>query len=944
MKRIILHFIVCLFCTQTINSQATKGREHISLNANWRFSLGHATDPTRDYEGTGAYLTKTQTEDGAAGKTFDDKYWQKVNLPHDWCMALPFSERSTLNRGYKAIGRNFPENSIGWYRKTINIPRTDSGKKISIEFEGIYRNSMVWINGYLLGIQASGYNSFTYDISAYVNYGEDNTISVRVDATIEEGLFYEGAGIYRNVWLNKTNPVHVTRNGTYITSFMEGADAYVTLKADIINELSYETTLSVLHEILDKEGKIVSTKQKDTIFIDGSDKKVIEINQVIKEAKLWSPDEPYLYKSRTIIKKNGEVIDTYVGNIGIRTIRFDANEGFFINDRKLKIVGSSLHQDHAGVGVGIPDGLHEYRINQLKSFGHNGILCSSNPPSPAFLDLCDEIGMLVIDENRLMGSNEYQLNNLEKMIVRDRNHPSVILWSIGRDEKVMASNKKGTEIAKTMQNVAKKLDPSRECTAAISGGWDQGPGQIMGVMGYNYISNGKIDEHHKKFPLQPSIGTEEYNTSSTRGIYVTNKDNTHLAQTNVMPGDMGLESGWKFYAERAFLSGLFFKSGIDYRGDSSSKKWPLINSQYGFFDSCGFPKDIAYFTRSWWNSTKPELHIATHWNYPATAKDSIIKVKVYTNCFKSELFLNQKSLGKKTLAINGSVEWEVKYEPGVLSAIGYKKGESAVTDKVETSGESANLELSAQKNTFIPDIQDVVVVKVAVKDKNNVFVPDAHNEISFNLSGPGKIIGLGNGDPSSHELDQAQESTVNAKILNLQEAPINFTEKKYPSFNDKMLWTKAFSEYENTEEWDKIPEKKVVMKGKIEVPDNYKSAQIILINKNILKNESVFINGKLIGFEKSGSSKTYKIDASVLKTGVNEYVITGIRGKNAPKAPLATDPGLLQIKFETPQYKRKVFNGLAQVIIQSTGEKGKINLTASSSGITSKTLTINVGK
>jgi beta-galactosidase len=364
----------------------------------------------------------------------------------------------------------------------------------------VHRNSIVWVNGFYLGTEHSGYTSFSYDISDYLNYGDDNVVVVRVDATIEEGWYYEGAGIYRHAWLTKTAPLHVARYGTFVTTDVKDNFAVVTARTSVINESRESSTFDIEEVIIDAEGKTVAAGSKQQLSLPtGNQAEYFSLYNVI-DPKLWSVETPYVHKLKTVIRSAGKVVDTYETSFGIRTVRFDANEGFFLNGKHVKIVGTNNHQDHAGVGTAIPDALQEYRIKRLKDMGSNAIRTSHNPPTPEFLDACDRIGMLVLDENRLMGSNEEHFICLERLIKRDRNHPCVVLWSLGNEEWAIESNIKGARVSATMQAYAQRLDSSRAFTVAVSGGWDKGSGMVTQVMGYNYIVQGDIDGHHAKFP------------------------------------------------------------------------------------------------------------------------------------------------------------------------------------------------------------------------------------------------------------------------------------------------------------------------------------------------------------------------------------------------------------------------------------------------------------
>jgi len=734
-------------------------REHLLMDFDWRFALGNATDYAKDFGTSTSYFTyfaKTGYGDGAAAPKFNDSAWRKVDLPHDWAVELPFSGSASHSHGYKTIGWQYPETSVGWYRKKFNIPASDLGRKISIQFDGIHRNSMIWVNGFYVGNEKSGYASSVYDITDYLNYGEENTVAVRVDASIEEGWYYEGAGIYRHVWLNKTDRLHVAQYGTFVTSELNGENAELTVRTKIENQYAQSKNFAIEQMLIDANNQQIVSKKLENVGLNGNLENTYFQKIKVEKPILWSLENPYLYKLKTSIIADGQVIDTYTTNIGIRTVRFDPDQGFFLNGKNVKILGTNDHQDHAGVGTAIPDALQEFRVNKLKEMGSNAIRTSHNPPTPELLDACDKLGMLVLDENRLMGINKEHFDLLERFMVRDRNHPSVILWSLGNEEWAIESNEKGARITKTMQKFAQKIDSSRAFTVAISGGWDNGSGKTAQVMGYNYIVQGNIDEHHTKFPWQSGIGTEESNTIGTRGVYVDDKANGHMAASNRMPENVGTESGWKFYAARPFLSGLFFWTGFDYRGEPNPLAWPAVNSQFGIIDLCGFPKDIFYYLKSWWGK-EPVIHIMPHWNWKGSEGKNI-KVTIYSNADEVELLLNGKSLGKKQMEKNGHLEWGVIYKPGTLVAKGFVKGKLTVSEKVETTDAPAKIALSADRMQLNADGEDVAVITVQLNDMKDRLVPTANDEVTFTLTGPGKIIGIGNGDPASHEAEQFSDT------------------------------------------------------------------------------------------------------------------------------------------------------------------------------------------
>ena len=754
--------VISVFSQNEKTSFSTQGRERLLMDFGWRFALGHATDYTKDFTtGTGyfTHFAKTGYGDGAAAAQFKDSTWREVDLPHDWAVELPFSGDASHSHGYKTIGYKYPETSVGWYRKKFTIAASDFGRKISIQFDGVHRNATVWINGFYVGNEPSGYATSVYDITDYLNYGDENTVAVRVDASIEEGWYYEGAGIYRHVWLNKTDRLHVAQFGTFVTTELNGNNAELTVRTKVQNQHDKSSVFTIEQCLLDANNQQVLSGKLENVSLNGNVDNTYFQKIKVEKPTLWSLENPYLYKLKTNIIAEGKIVDSYTTNVGIRTVLFDPNQGFFLNGKSVKIVGTNMHQDHAGVGTAIPDALQEFRIKKLKEMGNNGIRTSHNPATPEMLDACDRLGMLVLDENRLMGINQEHFDLMERFMVRDRNHPSVVLWSLGNEEWAIESNEKGARITKTMQEFAQKIDSSRAFTVAISGGWENGSGKTTQVMGYNYIVQGNIDEHHKNFPWQSGIGTEESNTIGTRGVYVDDKANGRMAASNRMPENVGTESGWKFYAARPFLSGLFFWTGFDYRGEPNPLVWPAVNSQFGIVDLCGFPKDIFYYLKSWWGK-QPVMHIMPHWNWKGSEGKNI-KVTIYSNAEEVELVLNKKSLGKKTMEKNGHLEWDVTYQPGTLVAKGFVNGTSTVSEQVETTGAPAKVALLADRSQLNADGEDVAVITVQLNDLKNRWVPTANKEIVFTLSGQGKIIGVGNGDPASHAPEQFVSTASN---------------------------------------------------------------------------------------------------------------------------------------------------------------------------------------
>jgi len=730
------HLIIILLTliVQTGYSQSPI-RERINFDTDWKFAFGHPYDVNKDFGHATSYfsyLAKTGYGDGAASASFDDRAWRKLDLPHDWVVEVPFDANGSHSHGYKAIGRNFPEASVGWYRKSFFVDKSDFGKQFFIDFDGVSRDAKVWVNGHYLGNEPSGYQSFSFNITDILNYDGDNVIAVRADVTMEEGWFYEGAGIYRHVWLRKTNAVHIPKDGTFVHCEVDGDKAIVSSETRIVNKTNEQVVFYLSYKILDANGKENSSFKAVKTSVKAMSEIVYEDKTLVFSPILWSLENPNMYMLITQLNVNDKVVDEYRTLFGIRTIKFDPDKGFFLNGKHVKLQGTNNHQDHAGVGVAVPDELNKFRLMQLKSFGCNAYRCSHNPPTPELLDLCDQLGILVIDENRLMGTMDNDLNELKRVIERDRNHPSVIIWSIGNEEWAIEGNEKGARMALTMQNIAKKTDPTRRVTAAMSGGWGYGISTVIDVMGFNYLAHGNTDEFHAKFPEKPTIGTEESSTYATRGIYFEDKTKQYLPAYDLNPRPIwyNVEAGWKYYAGRDYLSGMFIWTGFDYRGEPSPYSWPSVNSYFGMMDLCGFPKDNVYYLKSWWQN-EPVLHILPHWNWKGK-ENQPIDVWVYSNCDQVELFLNDKSQGKKVMQKNSHLEWKVKYKPGTLKAIGYKNGKVILTKEQKTTDEPASVALSANKTTLKSDNQDVSVITIQVLDKNGLAVPTANNEIAVN--------------------------------------------------------------------------------------------------------------------------------------------------------------------------------------------------------------------
>lgn len=739
-------------------------RERLLFDFGWRFHLGHASDPTRDFGfKTIDDFTTTGSMFSPSREGFDDKEWRPVDLPHDWVVELGIEDskiRANLFHGFRPVGWAYPDTSIGWYRRVFSIPESDRGRRISVEFDGVFRDSMVVLNGHFLGRNMSGYSGFRYDLTDFANYGGTNVLVVRADATGAEGWWYEGGGIYRHVWLIKTHAVHIAPHGVFATSDVRPGAASVSITSDLENHGDVDVACRLRSAIIDEQGKEVAAVVTPAVSVPAWGSHRFKQQAVIRQPNLWSVDSPHLYSLLSTVEARSETIDRCETKFGIRTIRFDKNEGFFLNGKPLKIKGTCNHQDHAGVGTALPDRIQSFRIEKLKEMGANAYRTAHNPATPELLDACDALGMLVLCEPRMTSSNQEGLRHLEALVLRDRNHPSVIGWSLGNQEPIEGTDR-GRRIVSTMKLVVKRLDSTRPVTYGMSRLWGQGVSSVLDVQGFNYGRVEAIDEFRKAFPDKPALGTEVASSTSTRGIYVTDEKKGHLSAFDTYeknrPGwGCPPDTWWKIYSDRPYLAGGFVWAGFDYRGEPTSpSQWPSVSSQYGNLDTCGFPKDSFFYYQAWWTE-KPVLHIFPHWDWPGREGQEI-EVYSYSNLDSVELFLNGTSLGKKEMPRNSHLAWKVKYAPGVLEAKGYKGGRETLIAKRETTSEPSRIVLQPSQARISADGEDVSLIEVRIEDKHGRLVPTANNEVRFEVSGAGRIVGVGNGNPSSHEPDKASK-------------------------------------------------------------------------------------------------------------------------------------------------------------------------------------------
>ena len=705
-----------------------------------------------------------------ASPDFDDSGWEEVRLPHDFVVGGEFDPKGAGRPGGKRPGFNelwydrdhgYKPKGVGWYRRAFELSAADEGRRIWLEFDGVYRNSDVWINGNWLGHHWSGYTGFHHDITDAVRFGGRNVVTVRADADWDEGWWYEGGGIYRHVWLTKLDPLHVGRWGTFVTTpEVSGELAEVEIRTTVVNEGAEPVRCTLTSTVTDRQGNTVATTETEQPIPAGRE---VEFRQdaAIPDPTRWSLEDPHLYTVETTVESGGRVTDRYRTPFGVRSFRFEGN-GFFLNGERTKIRGVNLHHDFAGVGVALPDRIHEYRLGKLKEMGANAIRTSHNPPSPVLLDAADRLGMLVVAENRHMGHSEEMLAPLESMIRRDRNHPSIVLWSMNNEGLRQGYEEAGRQL-RAMHGVIRRLDPTRPTTGnvgPITGA--RSPDEIAvaqellalaDVLDVRGFDPANYDEYHAANPERPMVALETGYDLTTRGVHAADEQRGYHA-----PYDTSAEETWRRIAETEYVAGGFVWNGMDYRGEPFPFDWPVVTAQYGFMDTCAFPKDLYYYYRSVW-SPDPVLHLFPHWNH-AGEEGRPVEVRAFTNCDSVELFLNGESRGRRERQPYSGLSWEVAWAPGVLEAKCTRDGEVVAETRRETMGEPAGIALEPDRAAINADGEDVSLVRVSILDREGRAAPTAENRVRFRLEGPGEILGVGNGDPSSHEADRGSERSA----------------------------------------------------------------------------------------------------------------------------------------------------------------------------------------
>jgi beta-galactosidase len=748
-------FCLSFFTFFLSNVYGQQGRTVADFDKDWHFHLGDVNDGEK--------------------VSFNDADWRMLNVPHDWSVEGKFSKDNPATPEGGAL-----PGGIGWYRKTFTVPAASKSNLIYIDFDGVYQKSDVWINGHHLGFRPNGYISFRYELTPYLNFGGKNTIAVKVDNSVQpNSRWYSGSGIYRNVWLVTTNKLAVDHWGIYVTTpSVSNESATVKVATRILNHTQNTGSINLTTTITDAQGKTVAAKSsqidlKDSVTIANQD---IQIDKPI----LWSVDRPYLYK--VITKISGQsVADVYTTTLGIRYFNFDADKGFSLNGKPLKILGVCDHHDLGSLGAAVNTRALERQLQMLKEMGCNGIRTSHNPPAPELLDLCDKMGFIVMDEafdcwewkkakyDYHLFFKEWHKRDLEDQIKRDRNHPSVIIWSIG-NEIPQQSDTSALRLAPELAGIVRSLDNTRPITTAndrpdtsnkiIKSG-------AIDLIGYNYHEY-NYATFHDRYPGKKFIATETTSGLETRGYYEQpsdsiriwpsynkgvksgNPDNTVSAYDNTRPPwGSTHEATWKVMKKYDFLSGMFIWTGFDYLGEPTPYSWPSRSSYFGIIDLAGFPKDVYYMYQSEWTN-KPVLHIFPHWNWEP---GKLIDVwAYYNNADEVELFLNGKSLGVKRK--NGDdlhIMWRVKYEAGTLKAVSRKNGKVVLTREIHTAGAPAKIELVADRKQIKAGGKDLSFITVRILDKNGNVVPTADNLVNFKINGQGFIASVDNGDEVSHD-------------------------------------------------------------------------------------------------------------------------------------------------------------------------------------------------
>ncbi len=722
----------------------------VSLDVDWRFHLGDAT--------------------GAQRPNFDDGSWTSLDVPHDWSISLPFNQSSAAGSG-----GGYLDGGVGWYRKRFSLPESSSSQKVFVQFDGIYMDSTVWLNGTQICARPYGYSSFECDATNAASFGGENVLAVRVNNQLPSSRWYSGSGIYRHVWLKTVNPVRVAYTGTRVTTpQVSAASATVELTVSVQNDTSAAQSVTLSSVVLDAAGAEVAVASAPATLVGAGQIADVTHSATVTNPELWSPASPYLYSIITTVAVDGATVDTYRSPLGIRSFEFDANTGFALNGQPLKINGVCNHHDLGALGAAVNYRAMEKRMQMLKDMGANALRTSHNPPAPELLDICDRLGFLVMDEAFdcwYAGKNTYDYGrffrewadtDVKDLVARDRNHPSVIIWSIG-NEVAQAGD---TNVVRQLMNAIHEEDETRPITQGYAA-W-VATADIKGLedlVGINYDPS-RYDSFHAAHPEWKLIASESSSALRSRGIY--NNDHNQCSSYDDFAAGWGhtAETSWRNVNTRAWIAGEFVWTGFDYIGEPTPYEWPSKSSYFGIIDTANFPKDVFYFYQSRWGYDGPVMVHIVPMDWTSWTPGRNVRVMVYSNADRVELFLNGSSLGSKDVDPSEAyLEWSVAFATGTLEARATRGG-TEVSDRVQTAGAAARLALAADRASITADGRDLAFVTVDVVDAQGVVVPQASNLIDFAIEGPGELAGVDNGNAVSHESYQGtSRSAFSGKAL-----------------------------------------------------------------------------------------------------------------------------------------------------------------------------------
>lgn len=717
--------------------------KRLCLDRGWRFTKAPQSVLPRFVTHDTVYAyAKGDGAQGPALLNFNDADWQPVTLPHDWQHTEPFDMTGVASHGYQRTG-------VGWYRRTFLLDAADSDGDITLAFDVISGISDVYVNGAKLMHNESCYNGFTLRLTDIANFGATpNVVAVRVDKTVWEGWWYEGCGINRHVWLLKRPWLRLSDDGIYVKTKLEGDHWLAEIEWTFENAGETPLAGSIAYSISAPDGT-VAARHSLTVEAAAFSTGVIHASVAIPNPQLWDVEAPQLYTlhSELVSPSGRDQVDTV---FGLRQTVFDSDKGFFLNGRPLKLFGVCNHQDHAGIGAAIPRDLWRYRIKLLKGMGCNAYRCSHNPPPKELLEVCDELGILVMDENRCFSTSPDALALLRSMVKRDRNHPCVIMYSLFNEEP-MQGTPKGRRLAQRQRAVVRELDDTRPCVGALNGGMFEpdGAATALDITGLNYFLD-SFDRFHALFPKQPVLSSETVSAFATRGCVESDEAAQVFGNDDVSCADWGetVREANTAVLSRPFMMGLFVWTGFDYRGEPTPYEWPSVSSHFGVMDSCGFPKDTYYLYRAFWTNT-PCIHVLPHWNH---RRGTQIKVMAYTNCDEAELLINGQTQGRMRSDMAQQFTWVVKYEPGELRAVGYRNGRPVTEDITRTAGTARRLRLETPMPLVYRDTDSLAVINLSCEDENGLFCPRESARLSIMVEG-GQLLGVGNGDPNSHDSD-----------------------------------------------------------------------------------------------------------------------------------------------------------------------------------------------